>query len=57
MLLKLIATECITDLDLGCEIIIFELISITFKVGIIFLGCLGTSKNWLKPKIKPLLAN
>jgi len=50
---RLSHTECITDLDLGSEMIIFESILTTFKASVVFRGSWGSSVNWLEPKTKP----
>jgi hypothetical protein len=45
-----------TDLDQGSEKIIFESFLISFESSFSFCGSRGSSKNWLKLKIEPLLA-
>ncbi len=45
------STVCSTDLDQGCEMIIFESILTTFIVSIVFRGLWANSKNWLELKI------
>jgi len=46
-------TECVTELDLQSEMIIFESILTTFEMSNIFGGSWGSSANWLKPKTEP----
>ena len=46
-------TECVTDLDLQREMIIFKSILTTFEASVIFRGSWGSIENWLKPKTKP----
>jgi len=46
-------TECVTDLDLKSEMIIFGSILITFESSSIFGGSWGSIENWLEPKIEP----
>jgi len=46
-------TECVTDLDLQSEIIIFESIFSTIESNSFYWGSSGISENWLKPKTEP----
>ncbi len=50
-------TECVTDLDLQSEKIIFKLILFTFELSSIFAGGWGSIENWLEPKIETTLRN
>ena len=43
-------TECVADLYLQSEIIIFEKVLINFEVSVIFRGSWGSSENWVKLK-------
>jgi len=45
---------CVTDLDEGSDMIIFELILTTFKLSAVFRFSSGSSVNWLEPKTEPL---
>ena len=48
--MKALATkECVTDLDLRREMIIFESILTTFEASTIFSGSWGSSENQLRP--------
>jgi hypothetical protein len=53
--LCLISTVSFTDLDQGSEMIIFESILTTFKESVIYRRNWGGGKNWLEPKIEPVL--
>ena len=46
-------TECVTDLDLQNEIIIFQSLLTTFETSFIVRGSWNCSKDWLEPKTKP----
>jgi len=54
---KMIATECVADLDYQSEMIIFGSILTTFQSRIIFGGRWGSIENWLEPKTEPPLGN
>jgi len=53
----LLLSECVTDLDLQIEMIIFESKLTTFKKSIILKGNWCCNENWLEPKTEPLLGN
>ena len=42
-------TECVMNLDLESELLIFEPILTTFKPSIVFRGSWGSIENWLEP--------
>ncbi len=46
--------ECVKDLDLRTEMIIFRSILTTFKFSIVLIGSWGSIENWLEPKTETL---
>ena len=47
---KIVSTECVTNLDLRSEMIIFVLILTRFEASFDFFGSCGISKYQLEPK-------
>ncbi len=53
IVVEFVSTECVTDLDQGSDIVIFESILSTFESNVVFRGSCGSSVNWLEPKTEP----
>jgi len=57
LLVPVLTTECVTDLDLRSKLLVFKSILTPFEPSIIFWCTWGSFENWLEPKTKPPSGN